>query len=200
MAKGKNNQATKTRKSETHNTATRNQQLSRQRQDPGSWLPAPGNLVRRFRDEMDRLFEDFGFGNLSHSLPTAESLGLGMWAPEVEIFEREGQMVVRADLPGLTRDDIKIDLTDSAISIDGERKQEHEESEHGYYRSERSYGRFYRRIPLPEGVNIDTAKAQFREGVLEVTFATPERAERKARKLEIADESSPAKARAAAAR
>jgi len=190
MARTKNNQSTRTKGKET-----KGQQMTRRETDPGSWLPAPGNLVRRFRDEMDRLFEDFGFDNLTRSLPNPESLGLGMWAPEVEVFERADEVVVRADLPGLSKDDIKIDLTDSAITIDGERKQEREESDNGYYRSERSYGHFYRRIPLPEGINVDTAKAQFRDGVLEVTMARAEREERKVRRLEIAGE--PARAKAA---
>lgn len=184
MARAKsNNQSAKTK-----NKETKRSDLTQRETDLGSLLPAPGNLVRRFRDEMDRLFQDFGFDSLTHSLPNAASLGLGIWTPEVEVFERAGQMVVRADLPGLTKDDIKIDLTERAITIDGERKQEHEESDNGYYRSERSYGHFYRRIPLPEGVDIDTAKAQFRDGVLELTFAVPKPLERKARKIEIADE------------
>src|ERR1700694_115567 len=119
MARGKSNKQT----AKAKNTDTRRQQLTRREMHPESWLPAPGNLVRRFRDEMDRLFEDFGFDNLTRQLPSPESLGLRMWAPEVEVFEREGEMVIRADLPGLTKDDIKIDLTDNAIIIDGERQQ-----------------------------------------------------------------------------
>jgi HSP20 family protein len=193
MARVKNNkQATKTK-----NTEPKRQQLSKGEVHLESRLPSPGNLVRRFRDEMDRLFEDFGFDNLTRSLPNPEALGLGMWAPEVEVFEREGEMVVRADLPGLTKDDIKIDLTENAITIDGERKQEYEESENGYYRSERSYGRFQRRIPLPAGVDIDTANAEFRDGVLEVTLAVSEVRKHKARKLEITDHSVSARAKAA---
>jgi HSP20 family protein len=193
MARGKSNNQT----ARTKNTGAKGRQISRRETDPGSWLPAPGNLVRRFRDEMDRLFEDFGFDNLTHTLPNVESLRLGVWAPEVEVFERAGELVVRADLPGLNKDDIKIDVTDRAITIEGERKQEHEESDNGYYRSERSYGRFSRRIPLPEGVDIDTANADFRDGVLEVTLAVPERKERKTRKLEVADKSISTRAKAA---
>ena len=181
----------------TKGTAAKDQQVTRLETDVGLRLPAPGNLVRRFRDEMDRLFEDFGFDNLTRSLPNAEALGLGLWAPEVEIFERAGEMVVRADLPGLNKEDIRIDLTDRAITIDGERRQEHEKSDNGYYRSERSYGRFYRRIPLPESVDIDTAKAYFRDGVLEVTFAVSERKEHRARKLEVSSGPAPARAKAA---
>ena len=192
MAKGqRNKQSTKARKA-----TTRDQQLSRRDSDLGSLLPVPGNLVRRFRDEVDRLVQDFGFEHLTRSLPNAESIGLGTWAPEVEIFEREGQIVVRADLPGLNKDDIRIDLSERAITIDGERKQEHQESAGGYYRSERSYGRLYRRIPLPEGVDIETAKAQFRDGVLELSFAATERKQHKTRTLEI-DEPAPTRARAA---
>jgi HSP20 family protein len=181
----------------TKSAAAKNQQVTRLETDVGLRLPAPGNLVRRFRDEMDRLFEDFGFDNLTRSLPNAEALGLGLWAPEVEIFERAGEMVVRADLPGMNKEDIRIDLTDRAITIDGERRQEHEKSDNGYYRSERSYGRFYRRIPLPESVDIDTAKAYFRDGVLEVTFAVSERKEHRARKLEVSSGPAPARAKAA---
>jgi HSP20 family protein len=195
MAKGKASKPAKTENKET----PKSRHLARREPDLGSWLAAPGDLMRRFRGEMDRLFEDFGFGNLASSLPSRENFGLGLWAPQVEVFEREGQMVIRADLPGLNRDDIKVDVTNDAITIDGERKEEHKESEKGYYRSERSYGRFYRRIPLPEGVSADTAKATFRNGVLEITMAAPEAKERKARKLEIADEPAPAKAKAAGA-
>jgi HSP20 family protein len=195
MAKGKaNNKPARAENKET----PKSRQLARREPDLGSWLAAPGDLMRRFRGEMDRLFEDFGFSDLALSLPGRGNFGLGLWEPQVEVLERDGQMVIRADLPGLTKDDIKVDVTNDAITIDGERRQEHEESEKGYYRSERSYGRFYRRIPLPEGVNADTAKANFHNGVLEITMAVSEAKERKARKLEIAGESEPAaKAKAA---
>lgn len=195
MTKIKNNQSAKPRV-KRQKTATRDQRLTHGEIGLETRLPAPGNLVRRIRDEMDRLFEDLGVGNLTRSLPTTESLGLGSWAPEVEVFERQGDLVVRADLPGLTKDDIKLDVTEKAITIDGERRQEHEEREEGYYRSERSYGRFTRRIPLPEGVDIDTANAQFRDGVLEITFATPERKGLKSRKLEIGESSARAMSKA----
>jgi HSP20 family protein len=190
MIKAKTNQPAKTRK------AKKNEQLTGE-VDLEASLPAPIDLVRRFRNEIDRLFEDSGLGKLTRSLPDAGSLGLGMWTPEVEVFERAGEMVVRADLPGLTSDDIKIDLTNSSITIYGERKQEHEEGNGGYYRSERSYGRFYRKVPLPEGTEVDTAKAQFRDGVLEVSFAASEQKERKARRVEISGQSTPARAKVA---
>jgi hypothetical protein len=96
-----------------------------------------------------------------------------------------GSSRTSADLPGLTKDDINVDITDDALVIRGERKSEREENEEGYYRSERSYGSFYRQIPLPEGVNVDDADATFRDGVLEITMTAPERAAEQCRRLEI---------------
>jgi HSP20 family protein len=194
MAKGKNKNA----KTEARES-TKNLQLIRRAPNIGNWLGAPGDLMGRFRDEMDRLFENFGFGNLTRTFPLRESFGLSAWSPQVEVIKREGELMIRADLPGLKKDEVKVDLADDPVTIEGERKQEHEERDEGFYRSERSYGHFYRRIPLPEGVDLDTARANFRDGVLEITMAAPEVKERKARKLEIADESATAKAKAAGA-
>jgi HSP20 family protein len=110
---------------------------------------------------------------------------------------------VRADLPGLTKDDINIAVADDAITIRGERRQEREESEEGFYRSERSYGSFYRQIPLPEGVSAEDAEATFRDGVLEITMPAPQRAEQRSRRLEIKEssegEAQPQRGRAQAA-
>ena len=157
---------------------------------------SPTAFMQRFRDEMDRLFEDFGFGRnwLAPWSDRGGSLwprgfgetGQSLWSPQVEVFERAGRLVVRADLPGLKREDVKVEITDDAVVISGERKSEHEESSEGYYRSERSYGSFMRRIPLPEGVTADDADATFRNGVLEVTMAAPQRQSR-SRQIEITE-------------
>jgi HSP20 family protein len=150
-------------------------------------------MLERFTDEMDRVFEDFGFGRLRSRQP---GRGFGflsgeeMWTPEVEIFHRNTELVVRADLPGLNRDEVKVDVTDNEVTIEGERQRQHEEEREGVYRSERSYGKFYRVIPLPEGVIADQAKATFKNGVLEITMpAAPEQA-RRGRRLEITEGSS----------
>jgi HSP20 family protein len=89
------------------------------------------------------------------------------------MFERDGELVLRADLPGLSKDDVKVELADNAVTIEGERRAEHEEKHEGFYRSERSYGKFHRRMPLPQGVNTEDAKASFHDGVLEVTMPAP---------------------------
>jgi HSP20 family protein len=150
--------------------------------------------MRRFSEEMDRLFEDFGFGGSLLGPVARNDLFRGalsgaeqsLWSPQVEIFEREGQLVVRADLPGLTKDDVKVEVTDKFITISGERRQEHKENREGYYHTERSYGSFLRTVALPEGANAEDAKATFRNGVLEITLQAPQRA-KGGRRVEISD-------------
>jgi HSP20 family protein len=132
--------------------------------------------MRRFTEEMDRLFT----GNW----PGLRQGEVGEWLPAVDITEREGKILVRADLPGMNKDDIKVELTDGVLTIEGERKQEHEEESQGFRRSERSYGRFYRSIPLPEGASLDQARAQFNNGVLEVSVPVPESQRRRSIPIE----------------
>ena len=152
---------------------------------------SPFTFMRRFSEEMDRLFEDFGFGRgwlapgLERGLDRLESLAEGAWAPQVEVIERDNRLIVRADLPGMTKDNVKVDLDENSLVIRGERKTEHEENEEGYYRSERSYGSFYRRIPLPSGVKAEEANADFRNGVLEINMPAAKRTDAERRQLEI---------------
>jgi HSP20 family protein len=151
----------------------------------GSSSFSPFSVMNRFADEMERIFGGFGFG---HGPLTPRGWGMGGqfdWSPQIEVHERDGQFIVRADLPGLSTDDVKVDINDDALTIRGERKQEHEENREGFYRSERSYGSFFRSIPLPEGVNAEEAKASFRDGVLEITMPAPQRTERRGRQIEI---------------
>jgi HSP20 family protein len=103
--------------------------------------------------------------------------------PAVDVFERNGSLVVKADVPGLEAKDIEVNLTESGITISGERKEEKEVKEKDFYRSERSYGRFTRQLPLPAGVDRDKAQATFKDGVLEITFPLKEEAKQK--KIEI---------------
>lgn len=157
--------------------------LSRREQfAPAVWT-SPFSFMRRFGEGMDQLFADFGFGR---GLMPRHFAQMADWTPQVEVFERDGQLVVRAALPGLSKDDVQVELRDNAIILRGERRQEHEEQREGYYRCEVSHGSFYREIPLPEGVNTDNAAATFRDGVLEVTMQAPQR-EARGRQLQILD-------------
>jgi len=162
---------------------------------PMSSSGSPFTFMRRFAEEMDHLFEDFGLESGWH-LPRFLSRGRELlrreaglvpaeWSPRVDVLEREGQFVVRADLPGLSREDIKVEVSDDLLTIQGERTHEEKEEREGYCYSERSYGSFYRAIPLPEGAEASKATADFRKGVLEVTVPAPSRPEPKARRLEV---------------
>jgi HSP20 family protein len=172
--------------------------LDRRREDTFAPIGvSPFSFVKRFGDEMDRLLGDFGLGGWVPPAFKGESNG-ATWAPQVEMFERNGELVVRADLPGLKKEDVKVEFTDDGLTIAGERRSEHEEKGEGYYRSERSYGHFYRRLPLPEGANPDNSTAKFHDGVLEVTMPARKPIARAPRKLEIQEGSQPkSKAKAA---
>jgi HSP20 family protein len=90
------------------------------------------------------------------------------WAPAIEVHQKDNNLIVRADLPGIEPNDVKLEVENDMLIIQGERKQEHTEEREGWHRSERVYGSFYRAIPLPDGAKTDQAKADFRNGVLEV--------------------------------
>jgi len=149
----------------------------------------PFQMMRRFTKDMERLFEDFRGFNFptffkTDFAPFRMEFDDAEWAPQIEVLHNKGQFMVRADLPGLTKDDVKVDVTDDMITISGERKEEKEEKREGFYRSERRYGSFYREIPLPEGAKTEDAAATFQNGVLEITIPA-KKVETASRKLEI---------------
>src|SRR5262245_52194340 len=179
----------KTREQELiHSEETRQSDSSlarSQRADLGSLRHAsPFSFMRRFSEEMDRLFEDVG-GNWSGRPFSSRGFESFTWAPQVETFQRNGQFVVRADLPGLTKDEIKVGVEENCLTIEGERKKEWSSDQEsvGGHRTERSYGRFYRCVQLPPGVSPDRVSANFRDGVLEITLPAPERPQ--AKRVEI---------------
>jgi HSP20 family protein len=100
--------------------------------------------------------------------------GKTAWTPTVEVNERDGKYVVHAELPGVKPDDVKLEITDDAVVLQGERQCEREENKGGVHVTERRYGNFYRAIPLPEGAKIDEARAKFENGVLEVEVPVAE--------------------------
>lgn len=142
----------------------------------------PVRVLQRMADQMDHVFEDFGFGPLS-SRSLWRMSGMQAWAPDVDVFQKNNELTIRADLPGLRREDVNVEITDDSVHIQGERRREHAEEREGYYRTERSYGSFNRVIPLPEGAITEQAKATFKDGVLEITMPAPP--ESKGRRLEI---------------
>lgn len=147
----------------------------------GRGWTSPFSMMGRMMADMDRVFEDFGFGRLLPRVfaPIGEVSSLaGVFVPEVEVFEREGKMVVRADLPGIKREDIHVTCDDQGLLIEGERKSSQEQKQKGFYHSERSYGAFCRRIPLPQGVDEQSCSASYDDGVLEIQFDVPKESRR----------------------
>lgn len=127
---------------------------------------SPFGLMRRFAEQMERAF----FNDWS---PDFGAERAGSWLPPIDVSERDGKLVVRADLPGLKKDDVKVEALDGSLVIHGERQTEHEEHREGYRRMERGYGSFYRTVPLPEGAQTEQARAEFKDGVLEITVPVP---------------------------
>jgi HSP20 family protein len=138
------------------------------------WSAGPFELMRRF-------FGDAGFADLGMG-----ELGRGWFDPKIDVFERADDLVVRADLPGVRKEDLVVEVAGDHLVIGGERHdtREHHEGTSSY-RSERSYGSFHRTIPLPEGADVANASATFEHGVLEVTIKNPQRAQR--RRIAITD-------------
>jgi HSP20 family protein len=98
------------------------------------------------------------------------------WTPAIEVAQKDGVYSIRAEIPGVKPEDMKVELSNDAVILEGERVAEREEKKDGIYRSERLYGRFYRSIPLPEGADADQARARFENGVLEVTVPVQQQA------------------------
>ncbi len=131
------------------------------------------------QSEMNRLF------NTVFDTPAPANGGtLRRWMPAMDLVESGEHFVLRADLPGMGEEDIKIELEDGTLTVSGERKAEHESEEEGYYRVERAFGSFSRSLTLPKGVDADAVSASFDRGVLEVRIPKPEA--RKPRLIEIA--------------
>ena len=126
--------------------------------------------------EMNRLFNSF-------FEPHGGGAVMRRWSPAMDVVETEDQYVLRADLPGVSEGDVKIELDENVLTISGERKSAHKETKEGYYRVERAFGSFSRMLTLPEGVDADSISANFDRGVLEVKIPKPE--QRKPRKVEI---------------
>jgi HSP20 family protein len=151
------------------------------------WDTSPFHAFQRMADQVDRMFEGFGLGRRWNTplWREARETGRDLWAPDIDVFQKNNELMIRADLPGLKREDVSVEITDDAVTIQGERKHEQEEEREGYYRSERSYGSFCRVVPLPQGAITEQAKAQFKDGVLEVTMPAPPAS--KGRRLEIGE-------------
>ncbi|BCS32280.1 hypothetical protein TBR22_A14900 [Luteitalea sp. TBR-22] len=131
----------------------------------------PYSLMRALSDDIESFFNDVGMGVGRWPLASRlfETAHAG-WLPAVEVQEKDGKLFFRADLPGMTREGIKVEVGEHVLTIEGERRESSRDTADGYYRTERSYGHFSRTLALPEVVKADSAVATFKDGVLEVAF------------------------------
>ena len=146
----------------------------------------PFARLRQMASEFDRMFEGPAWPAFRWPAFRAVTAGEGAkWLPEIDVFEKDNHLVTKIDLPGMKKEDVKVEITDGHLAISGERKTEAEETKDQFYRCEREYGSFYRAVPLPEGVKLEDVKATFADGVLEVSIPIPAKAEQAVRKVEI---------------
>jgi HSP20 family protein len=148
----------------------------------GPWRPFSG--LTGMEQEVEKLFEDF-WGRPFGWPERWRSRELKVRGPAIEVYEETGDVVVKAEIPGLKKEDLQVNLSDNLLTIHGEKKQEEEKKEKGYYYSERSYGSFSRSIQLPTDVQPEKVSASFKDGVLEIRLPKTEEAKRKEVKIKV---------------
>jgi len=153
---------------------------------PRRWEPF--RVMEEMEREVERLFNEplFTWPRLLTRFPRVTSMMPTLFTPMVDLYEKEGSLVVKAELPGLKKEEIEVELQQGDLVIKGERKAETEVKEESYYRMERSYGTFFRRIPLPFEVKPEMIKASYTDGILEVHIPMPKVEKPEAKKVKIA--------------
>ena len=141
----------------------------------------PFRDLRTLQEEVNRLFSN----NLTPSFPD-EGIGRGAWNPNVDIYENKDQIVLEAELPGMSREDFDLSIENNVVTLRGERRFEKKDDADNYHRVERAYGSFTRSFTVPQTVSGEGATAEYRNGVLRVTL--PKREETKARRIEVSGE------------
>lgn len=147
----------------------------------------PFHELTRWERDMDRMMEDFFGRRVRPWWPDRwfRTDEMEVRAPAIDLFEDKDDIVVKAELPGMDKDNIEVNLADSTLTIKGEKKKEEEIKEENYYRSERSYGSFIRTVELPKAVRTDKVKASFKNGILEVRVPKTEEAKAKEIKVKV---------------
>ncbi len=138
----------------------------------------PFNEIREIQNAVNKLFDESLFKR------KGTKRELGFWEPVVDIVETKDNYKVRAEMPGIPKDDIEISVSGDVLTIKGEKKQEKEEKDSNFYKRERVYGMFQRQLVLPQDIEADKIKANYKDGVLEVTIPKGEAAKPKKIKVE----------------
>lgn len=153
---------------------------------PAAATRDPFAMLRKMTSELDRMFDEGGW-------PSFGTPALTAWTPGIDVFEKDNRLFTKVDLPGMKKEDVKVEVSDGQLTISGERKREAEEKKKDFYRCEREYGSFYRAVPLPDGVKLEDVMATFADGVLEVSVPLPARPAAVARTVAIQEPAKDAK-------
>jgi HSP20 family protein len=158
---------------------------SKERQTQAIAPRRPSDLALRWEREVDRMMDDFFGRRMRPWWPErwARSEDVNFESPVVDLYEDKDDIVVKAELPGIDKDNVQVNLTDHTLTIKGEKKQDEEVKEQNFYCCERSYGTLVRRLELPQDVQAEKIKAVFKNGVLEVRM--PKTAESKPKGISI---------------
>ncbi len=154
--------------------------MAMERWRPGWWLRRR-EPFREMDEEMERLFEEWPFRWVTPW--SRRALVAREWAPRIDMFDREDKVVIKAELPGMSKEDIDISITGNVLTIKGEHKVEEEVKDEDYYCCERYRGTFYRAIQLPSGLETDKIEANYENGILEITL--PKAPEVKPKKVTV---------------
>ncbi len=139
------------------------------------WSLDPMSMMREISEEMDRFLRGINGESATET-----------WLPAIDLDRSNGKLVVSAELPGVRKEDIKVEVGDGELYLSGERNEESKEDREGYHRRERRYGQFFRSVPLPEGAKLDQIQADLKDGVLKVSIPVPE-IEKKTRQIPVKD-------------
>ena len=139
----------------------------------------PWREMPTLHNRINRLFDDpvFRVGRMD------DDASMGIWNPAVDLYEKDDHYMIKAELPGVDKNNVKIDLKDRLLTLSGERTYDNEVNEENYYRREMSYGKFQRVFTLPADVDSDKIKAEFKDGVLQIEVPKP--AEKRAKQVTI---------------
>ncbi|MGD9971569.1 MAG: Hsp20/alpha crystallin family protein [Desulfatirhabdiaceae bacterium] len=142
----------------------------------------PYGAVATLQDSINRLFNDA----FTRS-PADEDFALSAWKPLVDIFDREDAIIIHAELPGVSKENVSIELKENILTLKGERTESREIKEDKYYRKERTFGSFHRAFTLPTAISPEKIKATFKDGILEIEIPKPEEQKPKQIKIDIAE-------------
>jgi HSP20 family protein len=145
------------------------------------WMVDPFRELENLQDQMNRLFD---FSLSGNSLGRSTLLG-GQWAPAIDIYDSKENILVKAELPGLKKDEIEVSIENDQLVIKGEKKKDNQVKEDDYVKTERFYGSFYRTIQLPSSVHTDKVNAAYKDGVLSLTLPKKEEAKPKQIKIDV---------------